>query len=127
MRQRQGTILKKCGCVKQARWSDERTLRHRAGGRPRELSFAEAVRYACRSPRPITERKRADDLPMQRIVSLPSMRSKLAMCGYRESASCRPFLRAASRVQSCSPPLRALLKEDSGSLGYLTGAAPAGL
>jgi hypothetical protein len=43
MRQRQGTILKKCGCVKQARWSDEQTLRYRAGGRPRELSFAEEL------------------------------------------------------------------------------------
>ena len=42
MRQRQGTILKKCKCANQERCGHKWTLRYWADGRQRELSFADA-------------------------------------------------------------------------------------
>jgi hypothetical protein len=43
MRQRQGTILKKCQCANQDRCSHKWTLRYWADGRQRELSFADEL------------------------------------------------------------------------------------
>jgi integrase len=43
MRQRQGTILKKCTCANQDRCSHRWTLRYWADGRQRELSFADEL------------------------------------------------------------------------------------
>ena len=43
MRQRQGTILKKCQCASQDRCSHKWTLRYWADGRQRELSFADEL------------------------------------------------------------------------------------
>lgn len=43
MRQRQGTILKKCRCANQDRCSHKWTPRYWADGRQRELSFADEL------------------------------------------------------------------------------------
>jgi len=43
MRQRQGTILKKCQCANQDRCSHKWTLRYWADGRQREASFADEL------------------------------------------------------------------------------------